>query len=512
MRTLSPRTGAMIAIGAFMAICVSRLLITHFFTTDLPFWDQWDSEGWLLLRPFQRGELSWAVLVSAHNEHRILFTRLVALALFILNNRQWDNLISLAFNGIIYALLMAAVLSVLLSRLRWRGYLPLFAFFVLIASLPLAAENLASGFQNQSYFLLAFTFSGIWLAVTRQPTLRWLTALALLAIASVFTLASGLFSGPCFAVAAWLRLRHADRSAIAEDVRAGNQQAGSGLGLVVALASIVALVSGVAYWVMPVLAAHAALRAQDIPDFFAALMRTLSWPLFGQWWGALLIWMPFLVAAPRVVLQRRFAEPMSIAFVTLGGWVIAQALAVAHSRGHAMSDVPSRYLDMLVFGLVVNVYFALRLFEEMRSRKYALSMVMAALFAVYFAGLGCRTVASLSELQTRSGLARIEIGHVKQFLATGDLNELQGKPPLHIPYPQAARLTMMLQDATIRAMLPDSVQPSQPAAKGWLSLQVARLLDCSIYIAAAFLTLLVFVGGIIWCRAASFIDIGGQAP
>lgn len=471
-RSLSRGCALLAALCTFVAIALSRMLVAHFFASDLPFWDQWDSEGWLLLRPFQSGELTWDVLFSAHNEHRILFTRIIALALYVANNGQWDNLVSLTFNALAYALIFSAFIFALVRKLPFWTYLPLFAFFMLISCLPLAGENLISGFQNQAHFLIAFTGFGVWLATMRRPSATWVLLLCILAIASTFTLASGLISGPCFVAAAWLRW-WGERAAGADnaaDLPAANLAPTPSRGvrsfpaatlhdknrsLVITLALAILVIATAAMVTMPVVAAHKALHAQGLQSFFNALAKVMSWPL--PPWCVPLTWAPFVLGSLRTFNPSKRA-PVDVAATVLGGWVFVQALALAYSRGQEMNEIATRYWDILVVGVPVNVYFAVRLGTLSHMSRKTVALAFATLVAIYFGALGWRTAYSFAYLQWRSTLTKIEIDHVRKFVVAGDIAELKNKPALNIPYPIPERLAMMLGDPTIRAMLPASVR------------------------------------------------------
>jgi len=453
------RLPALIALWVFFAALMSRLLVAHLFATDLPYWDQWDCEGWLLLRPFQNGTLSWTALFAPHNEHRVLFTRLVTLALFLLNSEQWDNLVSLTFNAVFFALFSSVAVYRVARHLNWRLYSPWFVFCALVAALPLAPENLVSGFQSQFYFLLAFTLSGIWVAAAKRLSVARLVMLSALAACCVFTVASGLLSAPLIASASWLRQWQDRRVGETRNEVGSGNEAASRLHWI--LTAVCSLISVVAYWNMPAMPGHAALHAQGLGEFIAALTVALSWPFSGRWTCCgILVWIPFLICAIRLLLRRAAAEPIDIAAVVAGGWVAVQAFAMAYARGHSMTSVPSRYVDILAIGLLINLLLAIRLCGVIKIGRKSAAFVLAVLCVVCVGALGVRTAVALADLQQHGALSRVEITHVRQFMATGDAGELRDKPLQHIPYPDASRLEMMLRDSTIRAMLPASVRQS----------------------------------------------------
>jgi hypothetical protein len=61
------------------------MMWTHW--VPVPFWDEWDTPG-AQLASYYRGTLTWAELCSQHNEHRLLFPRLVWLPMAIVAG--WD--------------------------------------------------------------------------------------------------------------------------------------------------------------------------------------------------------------------------------------------------------------------------------------------------------------------------------------------------------------------------------------------------------------------------------------
>jgi hypothetical protein len=67
-----------------------KLVIVGHYGNAAPYWDQWDDGADALYRPWFEGSLHWADLFAWHNEHRILTTRLLALALIELNGQLWN--------------------------------------------------------------------------------------------------------------------------------------------------------------------------------------------------------------------------------------------------------------------------------------------------------------------------------------------------------------------------------------------------------------------------------------
>ena len=70
------------ALSLFLVGLGAKLWLILRFGTPLPFWDQWE-EARVVYLPYFEGKLSLAGLFSAHNEHRIFFTRIYGLGLLL---------------------------------------------------------------------------------------------------------------------------------------------------------------------------------------------------------------------------------------------------------------------------------------------------------------------------------------------------------------------------------------------------------------------------------------------
>jgi hypothetical protein len=70
---------------------------------------------------------------------------------------------------------------------------------------------------------------------------------------------------------------------------------------------------------------------------------------------------------------------------------------------------------------------------------------------------------SWREAAARGELLATQRQSVVAYLATGDLAKLEGRP---IPYPSATRLARLLDDATLRALLPSDLRPSDASVEG----------------------------------------------
>lgn len=91
-----------LGLALFLIVLGAKLWLVQQAGSDLPFRDQWDAEGNLLVH-YCNHQLSIREFFQPHNEHRILWTRLLALSLLALN-RQWDARLEMTANAVLHSL------------------------------------------------------------------------------------------------------------------------------------------------------------------------------------------------------------------------------------------------------------------------------------------------------------------------------------------------------------------------------------------------------------------------
>lgn len=156
---------------------------------DIPYWDQWN--GFCpLLEKRHLGTLELADFWAFHNEHRILFPRLIMYGLALMTG--WNIKAELVVN---WLLAISCALSVWrLARVTgWKqpgtGLWLLLGANLLLFS-PREYENWLWGFQNQFLLPPACTLACLWIVSSVRPPVNFLLAMVL-CIISTFSLASG---------------------------------------------------------------------------------------------------------------------------------------------------------------------------------------------------------------------------------------------------------------------------------------------------------------------------------
>lgn len=425
----------LLALALFLLVWGAKLLVIDRFGTDLPFWDQWAKEGSLVYAPwFEQREL-WANLVKPHNEHRIAPTLAVNLAL-VLATGQWDARVQCAVSGAVHAALLAGLFAWALGRFPRGGALAVGGLLALLGALPIAWENLVSGFQSQFYFLAGFSLLAIGgLLGARVGSWRWWGGLACGALALI-SMGSGLL---CAAPVAALALGRLARG------EAPRRDAIATLGAAIALGLLGLALHTPTPW-------HEGLHARTPGAFALYVLRCLSWPWPWQAWLGLALWAPW-VAWVFASLRKANAAVIRNDCVLAGGlWVLAQIAAVAYARAGTGEMPASRYGDIFSLGVAFNAGAFAFLAPRFRAGRW-LAAGWAALVVVLLTLAAQRSWQG--PLQEKRHEHAAYERSVNAFVRTDDYAAFEKSP---LPFPLADWLARILRDPVIRPILPASVR------------------------------------------------------
>lgn len=431
----------------FAVVAAARIVYVSLYAAPLPYWDQWDEIA-LQIEPWFAGTWHLLQLFVPHVQHRVAFTRLVSFFLAGINNHVFDNLVEAYANTFTYAIMWSFACSLLTHRDTSRARPWLIAVAVIIlGALPFDWENTLIGFQNAFYFMEMLAIVVIGVAAYRTLSIKTIVLLAILATASLFTMAPGLLAAPaaCFALllCAWRKPEQWTRLLSAC--------------VIMALVTIAGLV------LLELAPAVASLRATGVAGYLRSLLVPLTWPLQDQphpqirWLFAVALWAPSAIWLWLFYRTRR-ADRSEIFAASLAGWVFLQCLAIAYSRGHDMQSLPSRYSEILALGIAANAWLALKLASNRPHVRWEWAIIGAAVVLV-----GCvfwqRTPNDFAAMRQRHVFTTIETHNVKRYLAGVPLPVLPVNSQ-DIPYPLATRLRYLLDNPQIRRLLPPSAFPA----------------------------------------------------
>jgi len=436
----------------FAIVVGGRWAVINQFGTDLPQWDQWDAEGLHLLVPWFQHRFTFAELVLPHNEHRVVLTKLLNLALTLANG-QWDQRLEATVNAFLPATIAIALFSLGSRRLAGKWHAPIFLVIAAAFSLPIAWQNVIGGFHSQQFFLIGLSLGIIVYLCEASPwSGKWWIG-AICAILALGSMATGFLAS--VVVICILSLRVQKREIPAPSTTA--------------TLFFCAAVAAVGWFTRATVAYHDALKAQNFSDFILSLLHSLQWPAATMPWAVVVLWLPWAWLAAKTLSTRSMRSGRSFDWVltALGGWVLLQLLATAYARGAGGGPPASRYIDTLAFGSVINCLAAVWLLQTtaMSGLRRFIPPCVAAAWALLFAS-GIVSQSSVIFTTELPALKRLEAAceqNVRDYLATGDESYLQAGA---IPYPGVSSFLERIRMPELSALLPVSVRPAIPLTLG----------------------------------------------
>jgi len=440
MTSRSIRLGAFVAL--FALVLGGRWAVVDRFGMDLPEWDEWDAEGLHCLLPWMQHRFTLDELCQAHNEHRVVVTELVSLALTLANG-QWDQRLECTVNAAFAALLAVAFFAMGCQFLgRWWLAL-LFAISAVAFGLPLAWQNVLGGFHSQQLFLIGFSCGAVvWLPESVPWSRRWWLG-AGCSVLALGTMGSGFFAAPAVAGLVALRLWRRESS-----VRFAAPA------LILCAAEI-----AVGWFSRAVIPSSASLHARSAQDFALTVIHSLEWPDLTHPWLSVVFWLPWACLTTGIFRGTEGAGRMGArALAGLGGWVLLQIMATGYARGAGGGFPASRYIDTLAAGAVVNALCLGLLWGQRApgSRRRLVSL-LALVWACGFAfGIYAQLRSILTiELPPVRTYYRECVVTTLGYIATGDAARLRDGA---IPYPNIDRFFDRVSLPELQSLMPVSVR------------------------------------------------------
>jgi hypothetical protein len=425
-----------------------KLRVIFKYGSATPYWDQWDGEAANLYKPVINNTFELSALFSAHNEHRIFTTRLLALALLKINI-IWNPLLQMVVNAGLH--ITAIILSIhLLLKVIGQKYLPLlllFSFFLFIV--PYAWENTLGGFQSQFYFVLIFSIATVWYSLSDEPfTKRWWIGI-LCAVLAFFSLASGVFAIGAAAVVSIvfyvLGLRKSKKQLYAIVIL---------IGLMV-----------IGLYLTPSLPDHELLKATSFGQLFSAFLSSLSWPLAGGFFPALIRNAPALIFIGILLYKRPPVNDKRWFLLALIVWSVGQSMSIAYGR--AVQSLSSRYLDLFAIGILINFACLVLLLKDLLDKRkvvaFAGIIIWTAIIFISLKSVNDGALADTLAAKRSQGVAQEK--NVSNYLKSRNIKDLKNKGSYEIPYPDPERLGMILNWPEIRNILPATIRQGAPAGR-----------------------------------------------
>lgn len=431
--------------AVILAILGAKIWLINHFGSSVPFWDQWDAEAAGVFLPWLDSTLTLENLFAQHNEHRILFTRLLALGLWLLNDRQWDPLLEMVSNTIIY-LFNIGLFILIVKHLMGKAAIDNPAFLgiiLLLGIVPYAWENTLAGFHSCWYLMVSFSLVALW-GLLSQNNFGYLWWIGLISGMFAFlNLVSGFL---VFLAIIFVKL-------YLFIIDGGNRRSH--------LPSLLgsALLLGICITLFTPMVHHSSLATHQFKEFGLALGKGLAWPWVDYPWLSLFIYSPFLIFLIKILWKRQKLTHGKLFTLGLGCWVILQAISFAYGRGANGNGPALRYMDVLAFSTLANFLALHSIIQTDNQIAKKVIKGFGCLWVIIWAmGLYQLTLnLSWTAIQAKPLINSEQLKNTRDFLLTADINSLKDKSLLHIPYPHPERLATLLSNPLLRHILPVSL-------------------------------------------------------
>lgn len=430
--------------ASFFFIFGIRLILISLYGADFPVWDSW-SEVRDLFIPWLKGTLGISDFFAAHNEHRLVLTRLLNLSMFLLNGGMSPKLVmgvQSALSALSGALLVTIFIGRKFSYAKYLLSLVIVAGFVNL----IGYENMLWEFQSQFYFLILFSILTLWSALNLKPDYTSIVKL----IVSVFFLCLSMSSA--FVAVAVSGALFVYRGIFGKRNRKFFIIMGA-MFLVLAPLLFKLLIRHVPQ--------HDALRAKDLSSFMTSLYYNLGWPnsLFN---GVGLIWIVLgLLSLIHIVFIHKKFTRNSLFGALLFCWSIIMQLAMAFNRGSDGTLPASRYSDCIVIALIGCCFLFGSILERVKYKNVLTFIFLVISLSSLWSG-SAKVVPEIEKekeikLQIQD-YARNALLIEQNEKGKGEALIRKGIPLVTVPYPSPDLYWETIQDLP-RKYLPTGMKP-----------------------------------------------------
>ncbi len=418
-----------------------RLELVELFAVQTPYWDDWGIGGFVTRVHLHGVEL--ADFFRHANEHRLTFNRLWSIALFNMNNEQWDPIVWMLSNAMIWAV-SGAILVAIVQKHAPSHKLMLTIFIAILWSVPFSLVNVLWGIQTHTYTMILFSILGCWWVTDRVFSVKWVLGLLCLAAATL-TLAGGTFASVGVVGVSLLVFVAAHKSTERKSY------------LITAVAATLPAALGLA------LIASLPERAPqeiEIADSLVTFLKTMSWPEVNEIYHAFIYAAPVIILIVQIFKQGITPSRFTRFALSLFAFIAVIALAVAYARGSGGIGPARRYFEYLALVPLASLMALSAIsYGVYRVNTNLVATLFALFITAFIAGMPMQMKAIDYTLKERNALKPIQTHVTSRYLNTGDPDELYGHPHRHAPFPHIETFQGILDEMSAADTLPSSLQP-----------------------------------------------------
>lgn len=432
-------------LGAFLLLLGVRLVVVHAYGSSTPFFDDWDMGAFV--HRFADQALTLKDWYTPAYQHQMLFSKLINIGLFDLNQEQWDTLNLLVFNSVVWCL--APLFIIWFSRRHQEtvNSSAVACFVILLWLLPVSIVSATWAIVTHFYFMISFLLVAYW-GVSQQPSSGpWYVGMVALAC-SALTIGAGVFTAiPMLVIFGY-------RFVFEASTREASKRTLIALFVVLAFALSTTLLWGLAE------SSNEFYKAKTLEIFLSTLKNTLFWPLRENLLLGVVLLAPSLVLTILVMRKSIGWNPFVIFTLGLSAYMIMQSLGIAYARNDANGLNPApRYFEFLLLSLVANFLALLCVIGHQRVAVWFKWLLFTAWVAVLYSAvpgqLAIHQDIANEELERRAH----QTSTARSYVGVGDPAVLHGHSYFHIAFPRSpTRLAAWLDDYKSRNTLAVELQ------------------------------------------------------
>ncbi len=441
------KSNSFLLIFSVIALIIGvRLEIIELFGSQTPYWDDWGLGGFLTDYKVYGFELER--LFRPANEHRITFNRIMSLALFEMNQQQWNPIVWMIANATIWAASGALMVSVINRYAPQPSRVALMVVAITFWVLPFALVNILWGIQTHTYTMVLFSLLGFWWTTNRPFSGKWFAGIFSLAAATL-TLAGGTFASVAVIGVSLMLFIATSRT---DNSRSNRQQ--------YLKTSIAALLPAVLGFALIAQVAGGSDKELVLTDSITTFLKTMSWPNYKGLWPAFVFAAPVVLLIVQIFKHGEAPSRFTRFVLSIYAFTVIVATGVAYARGLGGPSPAPRYFEFLSL-IPLSSLMALCLLSSGRYRVGAntLALMFGGYLLAFGSGLSHQAATVDHVLKEQKKYKALQTLNTSRYLNTGDYAELENQPFRHIPFPHSDIFQAILDKMSAADTLPPSLQP-----------------------------------------------------
>ena len=424
-----------------MIIFGVRLDLINSLAVAMPYWDDWGM-GRFLEQYVTKG-IKFSDLYEPGNQHRSFFSRLLSIQLFNSNNRQWDPMVAMVANSVIWTISGIFLIKIADTNRQHLNITIFTSTVLLLWIFPTSLTNALWGIQSHNYFMILLTLLSCWFIGYNAMSAKWW--FGVLCMFAVCLTMGGGSAVPMAILVVYLAMLYKKRN-VASDKK-----------------TVIAAALGSAFGMMLILIQPTSRAGFQSLDFLMALetfAKSMSFPLTSQAWPFLLLIVPVAIVAWRMLSQPDTPSQINRFLVALYGYVIVIAFAIAIARASQGHGPTRRYMEFVSLAWIATTFALLTIHNgRLRLPAWSKQAMVIAWTGILLVSFPWQIEILTATLKDRADVYPNQERNVRHYINSGgDFSYLDEKPIRDIPLHRADYLAIALDEFKAANILPIHLQ------------------------------------------------------